>query len=416
MAITVTQLNKYIKSLVETDINLNPVSIRGEISNFKLHSSGHCYLTLKDENCAVRAVMFKGYAQRLKFRPEDGMKIIASGKISVYERDGQYQLYISSMQPDGVGDLYKAYEQLKAKLQSEGLFDESHKKPIPKFPKTVGVITSQTGAAIRDIINVCKRRFKMAEILVCPVLVQGEGSASQIANAINYMNENNLADVLITGRGGGSIEDLWSFNEEIVAYSIYNSKIPVISAVGHETDFTIADFVADLRAPTPSAAAELAVPSEIELRANIVSLYERTLGSVKQNLNYKRKIVDSFSVKSPVDFINQQRLVCDSLMQKIINISQNAIRKGRQQNEKAYTDIFKITDKKLTEKSKALAVNAAKLDALSPLKVLSRGYGVIKGENGVIKSITDVKAGDTLTAQIRDGKFDCTVETICEEK
>lgn len=416
MAITVTQLNRYIKSLVETDINLSRVAIRGEVSNFKLHSSGHCYLTLKDENSAIRAVMFKSYAQNLKFRPENGMKIIASGKISVYERDGQYQLYISSMQPDGIGDLYKAYEQLKTKLQSEGLFDEKHKKPIPKFPKTVGVITSQTGAAIRDIINVCKRRYPSAEILVCPVLVQGEGSAVQIANAINYMNENSLADVLIAGRGGGSIEDLWSFNEEIVAYAIYNSKIPIISAVGHETDFTIADFVSDLRAPTPSAAAELAVPSEIELRSNITSLYERIIENVKQKINYKRKTVESFSVKNPVDFINQQRILCDSYMQKIINISENAVLNNRIRIENINSNISKNTDKIITEKSKSLDVFTAKLDALSPLKVLNRGYSVIKNEKGVIKKISDINVGDSLTAQICDGKIDCTVEKIYEEK
>ncbi|MBQ7953456.1 MAG: exodeoxyribonuclease VII large subunit, partial [Clostridia bacterium] len=272
MAITVTQLNKYIKNLLETDINLSQISVKGEISNFKLHSSGHCYMTIKDETAQIRAVMFKTYTSSLKFTPENGMKITATGKISVYERDGQYQMYIFSMQPDGLGDLHVEFEKLKAKLTAEGIFDASHKKPIPKTPKTIGVVTSPTGAAIRDIINVVTRRYPLAEIIVCPVLVQGENSAKQIANAIEYMNRENMADVLIVGRGGGSIEDLWSFNEEVVAYAIYNSKIPIISAVGHETDFTIADFAADLRAPTPSAAAELAVPSVLELKGNI-SMY-----------------------------------------------------------------------------------------------------------------------------------------------
>jgi len=390
MAITVSQLNNYIKTLLESDIYLNQIAVRGEISNFKLHSSGHCYLTLKDENAVIKAVMFKTYASKLKFAPENGMKIIATGRISLYERDGQYQLYVSSMQPDGVGDLHIAYEQLKEKLQNEGIFDQKHKMPIPRFPKTVGVITSSTGAAIRDIINVSSRRFPLAEIIICPVLVQGDGSAEQISNAINYMNKTNGADVLIIGRGGGSIEDLWSFNEESVAYAIYNSKIPIISAVGHETDFTISDFVADLRAPTPSAAAELAVPSIVEIKSSISENYNRMLNAIIKNIEYKRSVISGFSIKNPIDFVNQNRLRSDNSTQKLINYANDLI----------------------TKKAKQLAVFSASLDAMSPLKVLTRGYSVTKGKNGVIKSTDDVKAGDNVFVFLNDGSIDCTVNEV----
>lgn len=416
MAITVTQLNKYIKSLLETDINLSQVSIRGEISNFKHHSSGHFYLTLKDENAAVRAVMFRSYASRLKFMPENGMKVIVSGKISLYERDGQYQIYISSMQPDGIGDLHIAYEQLKSKLESEGVFNPEHKKPIPKIPKTVGVITSPTGAAIRDIINVCSRRFPMAEILVCPVLVQGDDSARQIAAAIEYMNSAKCADVLIVGRGGGSIEDLWSFNEEVVAYAIYNSDIPVISAVGHETDFTIADFAADMRAPTPSAAAELAVPSAIELKTNIISCYNRMLNCIRKSIDYKRTVISSFAIKNPVDYVNQNRLRTDNAVQRIAGLTADIIQKSRIRSDRAYQSAVKLSENIFTQKSGALDVAAAKLDALSPLKVMNRGYSVAKNKSGILKSIDTTFIGDTINVKLNDGSIDCTVNQINKEK
>lgn len=415
MAITVTQLNQYIKTLLETDINLSGVSIRGEISNFKLHSSGHCYMTLKDENAAIRAVMFRSYASRLKFTPENGMKIIASGKISVYERDGQYQLYISSMQPDGVGDLYAAYEQLKAKLQAEGIFDMSHKKTIPAYPKTVGVITSPTGAAIRDIINVATRRYPLAEILICPVLVQGDDSARQIANAIEFMNSSHLADVLIVGRGGGSIEDLWSFNEEAVAYAIYNSQIPVISAVGHETDFTIADFVADMRAPTPSAAAELAVPSGIELKTTVNSLYNRMLNCITNTIGHKRAVISSFSLKSPVDYINQNRLRADNCVQKIVNLTSDTIARNRLRTDRSQQAIVKVTEGAFLQKSKNLAVSIAKLDALSPLKVMDRGYSLTENAKGIVKCTNDTFTGDKITVKLKDGALGCTVDNINKE-
>lgn len=416
MAITVTQLNKYIKNLLETDINLSQVSIKGEISNFKLHSSGHCYMTLKDESSAIRAVMFKTYTSSLNFTPENGMKIVAAGKISLYERDGQYQMYIFSMQPDGLGDLHVEFEKLKAKLSSEGIFDEAHKKPIPKIPKAIGVITSPTGAAIRDIINVATRRYPVAEIIVCPVLVQGENSAKQIANAIEYVNSENMADVLIVGRGGGSIEDLWSFNEEVVAYAIYNSKIPVISAVGHETDFTIADFAADLRAPTPSAAAELAVPSVLELKANVSVYLNRMLSVAKQTIDLKRSIVAGFSLKSPIDYINQNRLRTDNAMQKISNILTETVIRNKNKTENYERKIISLAENSFSEKVKKLAVNVAKLDALSPLKVMTRGYSVAQGKCGILKSVTDAKEGDEITVKLADGTLDCTVENINKEQ
>lgn len=415
MAITVTQLNKYIKNLLETDINLSQVSVKGEISNFKLHSSGHCYMTIKDETAQIRAVMFKTYASALKFTPENGMKITATGKISVYERDGQYQMYIFAMQPDGLGDLHVEYEKLKAKLTAEGIFDPAHKKPIPKIPKAIGVVTSPTGAAIRDIINVATRRYPLAEIIVCPVLVQGENSAKQIANAIEYMNREKIADVLIVGRGGGSIEDLWSFNEEVVAYAIYNSEIPIISAVGHETDFTIADFAADLRAPTPSAAAELAVPSVLELKANISTYLNRLLMVTKQTIDLKRSIVAGFSLKSPIDYINQNRLRTDNAMQKISNIVTESVIRSRNKTDVYSQKINNVAENMFSEKSKQLTVNVAKLDALSPLKVMTRGYSVALSKDNILKSVDNVCKGDEIKVKLADGTLDCMVETINKE-
>lgn len=415
MAITVTQLNKYIKNLLETDINLSQVSVKGEISNFKLHSSGHCYMTIKDETAQIRAVMFKTYASALKFTPENGMKITATGKISVYERDGQYQMYIFAMQPDGLGDLHVEYEKLKAKLTAEGIFDPAHKKPIPKIPKAIGVVTSPTGAAIRDIINVATRRYPLAEIIVCPVLVQGENSAKQIANAIEYMNREKIADVLIVGRGGGSIEDLWSFNEEVVAYAIYNSEIPIISAVGHETDFTIADFAADLRAPTPSAAAELAVPSVLELKANISTYLNRMLMVTKQTIDLKRSIVAGFSLKSPIDYINQNRLRTDNAMQKISNIVTESVIRSRNKTDVYSQKINNVAENMFSEKSKQLTVNVAKLDALSPLKVMTRGYSVALSKDNILKSVDNVCKGDEIKVKLADGTLDCMVENINKE-
>lgn len=383
MTITVTQLNRYIKLIMEKDPRLANVAVAGELSNFKYHTSGHCYMTLKDETSSIRAVMFKSYAQRLRFKPENGMKIIASGKISVYERDGQYQLYIESMQPDGIGDLHVAFEQLKARLEQEGLFDPSRKKPVPPFPERIGVVTSPTGAAVRDIVNVATRRYPLAEIIIYPVLVQGEGAALQISNAIDYFNAEKAADVLIVGRGGGSIEELWAFNEEPVARAIARSEIPVISAVGHETDFTIADFVSDLRAPTPSAAAELAVPSKDELVSQIVQLYKRMKYTVCKAIESNRSILSRFSIRSPMDTVNQNRILTDNMVKHLINAAA------------AYLDA----------RSKKLAVAAAALSALSPLAVLTRGYAVAQKDNRVISSIRQVKTGDKITLTVTDGNI-----------
>lgn len=391
MTITVSSLNRHIKLLLENDSSLAGVSVKGELSNFKRHSSGHCYMTLKDEGAAVAAVMFRSVADKLRFNPENGMKVIVTGRISVYERDGRYQIYIDSMQPDGIGDLHIAFEQLKEKLGKMGIFDMQHKKPIPKFPKTVGVVTSPTGAAVRDIVNVISRRYPLCEVLICPVLVQGEGAARQISNAIEYINKNKCADVIIAGRGGGSLEDLWAFNEEPVAMAIANSEIPVISAVGHETDFSISDFAADLRAPTPSAAAELAVPSSAELKALLAKNYSAMLSSIKKNLNYKRSVLSSFSVKSPMDLINRNRIAIDNY-------------------EKHMTSAFYI---KLQNKKKLLQVNAAKLESLSPLSVLSRGYGVVSDEKGMVaKSAAQLCPGEKINVRMNDGTVKCTVDEI----
>ena len=290
MAISVSDLNQYIKNKIADDEYLNNILVKGEISNFKNHYTGHMYFTLKDENSLIKCIMFKSYAQKLNFMPKDGMKVFIFGGVSVFERDGIYQIYVKAMEEDGLGDLYTKYQELKTKLEEQGLFEQEHKMLIPKMPRIIGVLTSQTGSVIKDIINVSTRRNPNVVIRLFPVPVQGEGAAEKIAEGIEYMNRNKLADVLILARGGGSLEDLWPFNEEIVAKSIYNSEIPIISAVGHETDFTISDFVADLRAPTPSAAAELAVPDIYEVKQKIISYQNRLRMSLKKSSNYEIKI------------------------------------------------------------------------------------------------------------------------------
>lgn len=385
-ALTVSELNAYIKRLLDTDLLLSGLWIKGEISNFKNHTSGHMYMTLKDSGGAVRAVMFRSAAQRLKFMPEDGMKVLVFGRVSVFESAGQYQVYIEAMQPDGVGALYVAFEQLKEKLEKEGLFDERIKKPIPSFPEKIAVVTSPTGAAIRDILNVLGRRYPLAHVVVCPVLVQGEGAAAQIAHAIAYVNETHLADVIIAGRGGGSIEDLWAFNEEIVARAIYDSIIPIISAVGHETDFTIADFVADLRAPTPSAAAELAVPSAAELSSYLGGAAERLKSAALNTIEYKRKRLEFTAGKISVDGVinayNQKRLLIDANLKRM----------------------QLAAEKKLSSSRESFAKNAAALHSMSPLQVLSRGYSVTENADGkAVKTVSDVQAGEEIKTLVTDG-------------
>ena len=386
---TVSQINGYIKKILDSNIILNDIWIKGEISNFKLHYSGHMYITLKDEGGVLKAVMFKSAASGLNFKPEDGMKVLARGRISVYEAGGSYQLYIEEMIPDGVGELYVAYEQLKKRLEEEGLFRDEHKKPIPQFPEKVGVITAATGAAVRDIINVITRRYPHAEIILYPSLVQGAGAASNIAKGISYFNEHNLVDVIIAGRGGGSIEDLWAFNEEIVARSIFSSKIPIISAVGHETDFTIADFVADLRAPTPSAAAEIAVPSQLELVSRVMVDKSRITNAMIKRIDAERKKLKSLKVKNPKDTI------MDSY-QKVDNL---------------YKQVEKNFMIKLMWGKDQLGTLAAKLDALSPLKVMARGYAIpMDDEGNVIRYAKDMEPGMEFNLKLSDGEKECIVK------
>ena len=368
--LTITQVNEYIRAMMDSDALLTGIAVRGEISNYKVYPSGHHYFTLKDDSAALKCVMFRGNATRLRFRPDNGMQVIAMGKISVYPRDGAYQLYCTGIVLDGIGDLYAAFEQLKAKLSSEGLFDPSHKKPIPRFPKTIGIITSSAGAAVHDMLRILKKRYPLTKIRLLPVRVQGQEAPGEIAAAIGYANHFRLADLLIVGRGGGSIEDLWAFNDERVAYAIYNSQIPVISAVGHEPDVTISDFVADLRAATPSNAAELAVPDQDALRQSLDSItnamataLQRQLKACKQQLNL---LAASPSLQSPESYL-QQRKISLQLLQERFFAAQNQIINRHHQKFLTY---------------------AAKLDALSPLKVLTRGYAMVQTEQGsVVRSV-----------------------------
>ena len=385
-AVTVTQLNKYLKDRFDEDENLNAILVKGEISNFKNHYTGHLYFTLKDEKSLIKCIMFKSYAERLAFNLKDGMKVMVFGSVSVFERDGVYQIYVKSAFEDGMGDLHEKFEQLKTTLEKEGLFEETHKKKIPLYPQIVGVLTSQTGAVIRDIINVSTRRNPNVYIRLLPVPVQGPGAAEQIAEKIKIMNEKKLADVLIIGRGGGSLEDLWPFNEEIVARAIYNSEIPVISAVGHETDFTIADFVADLRAPTPSAAAELAVPDIFELKEKINNYKKRYRNYLKKKIEIMRlryeKCMQSIVFKEPTRFIKDNYLLLD----KYIKSLENKIRMLQKEKQTQYIELI------------------TKLDTLSPLKTLSRGYTLTEKDNKIIKSAKDLSKKDKILLKFYDGE------------
>lgn len=385
---TVSQINNYIKRVLDANTILNDIWIKGEISNFKLHYSGHMYITLKDEGGVLKAVMFKSAASGLNFKPEDGMKVMARGRVAVYEAGGAYQLYIYEMIPDGVGELYIAYEQLKKRLEAEGIFAPEHKKPIPQYPEKVGVVTAATGAAVRDIINVITRRYPYAEIILYPSLVQGVGAAENICRAIEYFNETKMVDVIIAGRGGGSIEDLWAFNEEAVARAIYASDIPIISAVGHETDFTIADFAADLRAPTPSAAAEIAVPSQLELISRIMVDKNRIANAMIKRLKEEKKHLEGLKVKNPKERIQDEYIRIDNL-------------------EKQAEKNFKI---KLLHEKERLGTLASKLDALSPLKVMARGYAIALDDDGnVIKSAADMDSDMEFDLKLHDGEKRCKV-------
>ena len=390
---TVSELNNYIKHLLTSDPQMNEVWVRGEISNLTKHSSGHYYFTIKDRDSQLSCVSFRSTNRTLKFEPETSMKVLVFGSIDVYTVRGQYQMRVFDMRPDGVGELYKAFEQLKKKLESEGLFDESHKKPIPKYPKKVGVVTSPTGAAIHDILNVAKRRCPM-DILIAPTLVQGERSAQSIAESIEMLNKSDV-DVIIVGRGGGSLEDLWSFNEEVVARAIFSSNVPIISAVGHETDYTIADFTADIRAPTPSAAAELAVPNRIEIRRHIESLSTRmeqaTTHIIAEHSSHIDNLQRQIEPERLNDFLRQNQQRIDEIISRI-EYSIRAI---------------------LNMKESPLKICAGRLNAISPLKTIERGYSITLKPEGrkVVGSISDVKKGDDLEIIVKDGSIECSVDS-----
>lgn len=384
-AISVTELNKYIKDKIAEDEMLSNVLVKGEISNYKHHYTGHLYFTLKDENSLIKCIMFKGYTPNLKFEPKDGMKVTIFGSVSVFERDGVYQIYVKAMQEDGIGNLYKAYEEMKAKLEKEGLFDQSHKKKIPLMPKCIGVLTSNTGAVIRDIINVSTRRNPNVYIKLLPVPVQGPGAAEKIVDAINLMNEQKLADIIIVARGGGSLEDLWPFNEEIVARAIYNSELPIISAVGHETDFTIADFVSDLRAPTPSAAAELAVPNITDIELKLDGYNNRYKLALKKKIEFMKlryeKCMNSRVFKEPFQKINEKYILIDMKIKSIQNSILNIYNTNK-------TNMIK---------------NISKLDALSPLKTLTRGYSIVQINGKIVKSVKQLEKDSEIDIKLIDG-------------
>lgn len=396
--LSITQLTEYIRGRLDDDPFLGQVAVRGEISNYKVYPSGHHYFTLKDEGAALKCVMFKGSAMRLRFRPDNGMKVIAMGKVTVYPRDGAYQLYCAAMAMDGVGDLYAAFEQLKKKLAAQGLFDPAHKKPLPKCPGTIGIVTSSAGAAVHDMLRILRKRYPLTKVRLLPVRVQGAEAPGEIAAAIRYANRYRLADLLIVGRGGGSIEDLWAFNDELVAHAIYESEIPVISAVGHEPDVTISDYVADLRAATPSNAAELAVPDQDALRQNLdamssamASALSRQLKAARQHLNV---LSQSPALRSPTGYIEQREKSLELLKNRLIAAQNQSI----------------------TRKNQRYIAAVSKLDAMSPLKVLTRGYSMAQTETGeVLRSVRQVELGERISVLLSDGKLSATVMDKKEE-
>lgn len=392
--LTVSELNAHIKRLLDGDQLLGSLAVRGELSNYKVYSSGHHYFTLKDAESSLKCVMFRSSASQIRFQPENGMGVTAVGSVSVYQRDGVYQLYCTELIPTGMGDLYLAFEQLKARLSKEGLFDPEHKKPIPAFPKRIAVITSGSGAAVRDIIRVLGHRWPDAQVVILPVRVQGAEAPPEIVGAIRYANRYQVGDLIITGRGGGSTEDLWAFNDERVARAIYESDLPVISAVGHEPDVTIADFVADLRAATPSNAAELAVPDQADVREALTGLQSRLEYSIRrelvQNANRLKDLAARKVLSSPTAYLDFKRMELDRLQGKMITVSEGWLAARRQQ----------------------FGQTAAALDAMSPLKVLARGYTVATNEKGmIIRSTADAKDGDKLRLRVTDGNLLCRVES-----
>ena len=390
--VSVSQLNEYIRGKLDGDALLSGIAVRGELSNYKVYPSGHHYFTLKDEASALKCVMFKSSPGRLRFRPENGMKVIAMGKISVYPRDGVYQLYCASMAMDGIGDLYAAFEQLKAKLSAQGLFDPAHKKPLPKYPGTIGIVTSSAGAAVHDMLRILRKRYPLTRVLLLPVRVQGAEAPGEIAAAIRYANHYQLADLLIVGRGGGSIEDLWAFNDEQVAHAIYDSRIPVISAVGHEPDVTISDYVADLRAATPSNAAELAVPDQDALRQNLDSMCMAMTTALTRQVKAARQHLQVLSgspaLQSPTGYLEQRRKSLELLQNRLVSAETRTVeRKNRQ--------FIELT---------------SKLDAMSPLKVLTRGYALVRREDGmVLKSVRQIEPGERIKVSLSDGSLTAAV-------
>ena len=394
IVLTVSQINLYIKSIFDGDKKLNAVYVCGEISNLNKHYSGHYYFSLKDSGGVLRCVMFKSAVEKLRFNPENGMRVIIRGRISVYERDGQYRLYVQEMQPDGIGALQIAYEQLKERLQKAGIFDNEYKKEIPKYPSKVGVITSPTGAAVRDIMSILARRYPLAEVVFYPVQVQGDGAEQQLINAIEYIDAKKAADVIIIGRGGGSIEDLWAFNSEKLAIAIFKCEIPVISAVGHETDFTICDFVADLRAPTPSAAAELAVPDLSELIMHlknlIINLTNNYLKIIDDKKDKLTELISHRSIKYPLELIDIRRQDLDNYTKRLMDAYNTKIKTSVSE----YKNII------------------SKLDALSPLKVLARGYAIVQSDNKIIKSVKEAEKDGQINVRLSDGNMKCIINKI----
>lgn len=397
--LSVTQLNDYIKTRMDADPFLSGIAVRGEISNYKQYPSGHHYFTMKDEGGALKCVLFKSSAQRLRFRPENGMKIIAMGKVSVYPRDGVYQLTCTALAMDGIGDLYAAFEQLKSKLAKQGLFDPAHKKPIPRYPGTIGIITSSAGAAVHDMLRILRKRYPLTQVRLMPVRVQGAEAPGEIAAAIRYANHYQLADLLIVGRGGGSIEDLWAFNDERVAYAIFESSIPVISAVGHEPDVTISDYVADLRAATPSNAAELAVPDQEALRQTLDSFSGAMVNALNRQIKSSRQhwkvLSESPSLKSPTGYIEQRRKNLLILQNRMLSAQNASLARSKQR----------------------YIANISKLDAMSPLKVLTRGYSMAQTEDGqLLRSVSQVELGQRITVFLSDGRIRATVMDREERK
>ncbi len=397
-AMTVSQLNSYIQNLMDQDARLGAVCVRGELSNYKVYPSGHHYFTLKDSGGALKCVMFRSSAQRLRFRPESGMQVVAMGRVTVYPRDGQHQLYCTALLADGVGDLYVAFEQLKEKLYAEGLFDQSHKKPLPAYPHTVAIITSGAGAAVHDMLRILGKRYPLSKVKILPVQVQGTEAPAQIAGALRYVNRFQLANVILCGRGGGSMEDLWAFNDERVARAIYASEIPVISAVGHEPDVTIADFVADVRAATPSNGAELAAPDQDELRLQLDHLQSRMYEALTRKLKLCRQRLETLrknpALEGPEVYVVQRRSALEH-QKAALRYTMEAILAAHKQR---------------------LGQAAASLDAMSPLKVLGRGYGMLLCDGNVIRSVSQVQPGDTITARLGDGALRATVEEVMEEQ